>query len=122
MKAPPEFASRREYTSLQLLLFLLRLFLLSGKIKVFTALSAAPCPQVHERIRQDERVVVMERTNVRHLSKLPEDVDIISLDLSFISVLKARLRLTARPVVLSVSVRAALVLCSRDRFSSSCVR
>lgn len=35
-------------------------------------------------------MVVMERTNVRHLPKLPEDVGILTLDLSFISVLKAR--------------------------------
>lgn len=44
--------------------------------------------QVHEKIRQDQRVVVMERTNLRHLETLPELVDIVTLDLSFISVLK----------------------------------
>ncbi|MGE4168284.1 MAG: TlyA family RNA methyltransferase [Candidatus Babeliales bacterium] len=44
--------------------------------------------QVHEKIRQDERVVVMERTNLRHLEALPEPVDLVTLDLSFISVLK----------------------------------
>lgn len=46
--------------------------------------------QVHERIRQDDRAIIMERTNVRHLTPLPEMVDIVTLDLSFISVLKAR--------------------------------
>ncbi|CAI5962286.1 unnamed protein product [Closterium sp. NIES-64] len=42
-----------------------------------------------ERIRIDPRVVVMERTNLRHLSPsdLPEKVDLVTLDLSFISVL-----------------------------------
>lgn len=44
--------------------------------------------QVHEKIRNDPRVVVMERTNLRHLDVLPEMVDIVTLDLSFISVLK----------------------------------
>jgi 23S rRNA (cytidine1920-2'-O)/16S rRNA (cytidine1409-2'-O)-methyltransferase len=44
--------------------------------------------QVHEKIRVDERVVVMERTNLRELMQLPELVDLVTLDLSFISVLK----------------------------------
>ena len=46
--------------------------------------------QVHERIRTHPRVVVMERTNLRHLTaaSLPEPVSLATLDLSFISVLK----------------------------------
>jgi 23S rRNA (cytidine1920-2'-O)/16S rRNA (cytidine1409-2'-O)-methyltransferase len=44
--------------------------------------------QVHEKIRNDARVVVMERINLRHLEALPEKVDLVTLDLSFISVLK----------------------------------
>ena len=44
--------------------------------------------QVHEKIKQDSRVVVMERTNLRNLKSLPEVVDLVTLDLSFISVLK----------------------------------
>jgi 23S rRNA (cytidine1920-2'-O)/16S rRNA (cytidine1409-2'-O)-methyltransferase len=44
--------------------------------------------QVHEKIKQDSRVVVMERTNLRNLTVLPELVDIVTLDVSFISVLK----------------------------------
>jgi len=44
--------------------------------------------QVHEKIRADERVAVMERTNLRELRELPEKVDLVTLDLSFISVLK----------------------------------
>lgn len=44
--------------------------------------------QVHGKIRTDPRVVVMERTNLRHLTELPEKVDLATLDLSFISVLK----------------------------------
>lgn len=36
-------------------------------------------------LRQDERVVVMERTNVRYLGSLPEPVNFVSVDVSFIS-------------------------------------
>jgi 23S rRNA (cytidine1920-2'-O)/16S rRNA (cytidine1409-2'-O)-methyltransferase len=44
--------------------------------------------QVHEKVGNDPRVVVMERTNLRKLTELPEKVDLVTLDLSFISVLK----------------------------------
>lgn len=44
--------------------------------------------QVDEKIRKDPRVVIMERTNLRYLNSLPENVDLATLDLSFISVLK----------------------------------
>ena len=44
--------------------------------------------QVHEKIRQDPRVVLRERTNLRELKPVGELVDLITLDLSFISVLK----------------------------------
>jgi 23S rRNA (cytidine1920-2'-O)/16S rRNA (cytidine1409-2'-O)-methyltransferase len=36
-------------------------------------------------LRQDPRVVVMERTNARHLEALPEPVQLASVDVSFIS-------------------------------------
>jgi 23S rRNA (cytidine1920-2'-O)/16S rRNA (cytidine1409-2'-O)-methyltransferase len=41
--------------------------------------------QLDYRLRQDPRVVVMERTNLRLLASLPEPVDLATLDLSFIS-------------------------------------
>jgi 23S rRNA (cytidine1920-2'-O)/16S rRNA (cytidine1409-2'-O)-methyltransferase len=41
--------------------------------------------QLDWTLRQDERVVVMERTNVRHLDQLPERVDLATIDVSFIS-------------------------------------
>jgi len=44
--------------------------------------------QVHEKIRTDSRVEVIERTNLRHLLPLSQKVDLVTLDLSFISVLK----------------------------------
>jgi 23S rRNA (cytidine1920-2'-O)/16S rRNA (cytidine1409-2'-O)-methyltransferase len=44
--------------------------------------------QVHEKIQSDPRLILMERTNLRHVEKLPELVDLVTLDLSFISILK----------------------------------
>lgn len=41
--------------------------------------------QLDWRLRQDPRVVVMERTNIRHLTGLPEPVDAAVVDVSFIS-------------------------------------
>lgn len=43
--------------------------------------------QVAEKIRVDERVSIIERTNLRYLPGLPELVDLVTLDLSFISIL-----------------------------------
>jgi len=44
--------------------------------------------QLDYRLRQDSRVVVMERTNARYPIPLPEKVDLATIDLSFISVKK----------------------------------
>ncbi|MEX2160363.1 MAG: TlyA family RNA methyltransferase [Anaerolineales bacterium] len=41
--------------------------------------------QLHWKLRQDPRVVVMEETNARHLAALPESVDLVTIDASFIS-------------------------------------
>ncbi len=41
--------------------------------------------QLDYRLRGDPRVVVMEGVNARHLEGLPEPVDIVALDVSFIS-------------------------------------
>jgi 23S rRNA (cytidine1920-2'-O)/16S rRNA (cytidine1409-2'-O)-methyltransferase len=41
--------------------------------------------QLHWKLRQDPRVVVMERTNVRYLTTLPKQVDLVTIDVSFIS-------------------------------------
>jgi len=41
--------------------------------------------QLAWKLRQDARVVVMERTNARHLESLPEKVGFASIDVSFIS-------------------------------------
>ncbi len=44
--------------------------------------------QLDYRLRQDKRVVVMERVNARYPVSLPEKVDLTTIDLSFISVTK----------------------------------
>lgn len=44
--------------------------------------------QVHEKIVSDSRLTLMERTNLRNVERLPELVDLVTLDLSFISILK----------------------------------
>jgi 23S rRNA (cytidine1920-2'-O)/16S rRNA (cytidine1409-2'-O)-methyltransferase len=41
--------------------------------------------QLHERLRADPRVTVLERTNARHLRELPFAPDLIVADVSFIS-------------------------------------
>lgn len=51
--------------------------------------------QVHEKIRQDSRVIIMEKTNLRNVRDLGEPVDMVTLDLSFISVLKIMEAVTA---------------------------
>jgi 23S rRNA (cytidine1920-2'-O)/16S rRNA (cytidine1409-2'-O)-methyltransferase len=42
--------------------------------------------QLHPRLRDDERVTVLERTNVRELRELPFAPDLVVADVSFISV------------------------------------
>jgi 23S rRNA (cytidine1920-2'-O)/16S rRNA (cytidine1409-2'-O)-methyltransferase len=41
--------------------------------------------QLHWKLRQDRRVIILERTNARHLESLPEPVNFVSVDVSFIS-------------------------------------
>jgi 23S rRNA (cytidine1920-2'-O)/16S rRNA (cytidine1409-2'-O)-methyltransferase len=50
--------------------------------------------QLHERLRADPRVIVLERTNARSLTELPFEPDLITCDVSFISV-----RLVLPPVL-----------------------
>jgi 23S rRNA (cytidine1920-2'-O)/16S rRNA (cytidine1409-2'-O)-methyltransferase len=50
--------------------------------------------QLHERLRADPRVTVLERTNARELTELPFAPDLITCDVSFISV-----RLVLPPVL-----------------------
>lgn len=71
--------------------------------------------QLHERLRQDPRVIVKERTNARRLSPedLPERPTVATMDVSFISVLKI---LPALKTVLAD--RAHLVLLVKPQFEA----
>ena len=42
--------------------------------------------QLDYRLRTDPRVVVMDRVNARHLEALPDPIDLVTMDVSFISV------------------------------------
>jgi 23S rRNA (cytidine1920-2'-O)/16S rRNA (cytidine1409-2'-O)-methyltransferase len=44
--------------------------------------------QLAQKIREDKRVIVMERTNIRDISSLPEPIDVFVVDVSFISLKK----------------------------------
>jgi len=44
--------------------------------------------QVHDKITKDSRVIVMENTHINALPDVVEKVDLVTLDLSFISVLR----------------------------------
>lgn len=65
--------------------------------------------QLDWRLRSDERVVVMERTNARHLvpEAVPEVIEFLTLDVSFISLRK--LLLPLRQLLSSIAKGVALV-------------
>jgi 23S rRNA (cytidine1920-2'-O)/16S rRNA (cytidine1409-2'-O)-methyltransferase len=69
--------------------------------------------QLDYRLRNDARVVVMEETNVRSLESLPEPVDLVVIDVSFIS-----LRLVL-PVVTAWSPRAAIIALFKPQFEAN---
>ncbi|KAH7576532.1 hypothetical protein ACOSP7_003069 [Xanthoceras sorbifolium] len=69
--------------------------------------------QVADKIRRDERVCVIERTNLRYLSTLPQKVDLVTLDLSFISIL------TVMPAVVNLmKPEASLVTLVKPQFEA----
>ncbi len=55
--------------------------------------------QLAWKLRQDPRVVVMERTNIRHVTALPEMCDLATIDVSFIGLrlVLPRVRALVRP-------------------------
>ncbi|KAH9794005.1 S4 RNA-binding domain-containing protein [Citrus sinensis] len=59
---------------------------------------------VADKIRRDERVSVIERTNLRYLTALPQRVDLVTLDLSFISIL------TVMPAVINLMKEEATLI------------
>jgi 23S rRNA (cytidine1920-2'-O)/16S rRNA (cytidine1409-2'-O)-methyltransferase len=62
--------------------------------------------QLHPKLRDDERVIVLERTNARHVTELPFAPQLVTCDVSFISV-----RVALPPILkLAVPGWQALVL------------
>jgi 23S rRNA (cytidine1920-2'-O)/16S rRNA (cytidine1409-2'-O)-methyltransferase len=69
--------------------------------------------QLLPRLADDERVVVMDRTNLRTLAALPEPIDLATLDLSFIS-----LRLVIGPVRALLAADGAIVALVKPQFEA----
>ncbi|XP_022771577.1 uncharacterized protein LOC111314456 isoform X2 [Durio zibethinus] len=69
--------------------------------------------QVADKIRRDVRVCVIERTNLRYLSGLPQKVDLVTLDLSFISIL-----LVMPAVINAMKEEATLVTLVKPQFEA----
>jgi 23S rRNA (cytidine1920-2'-O)/16S rRNA (cytidine1409-2'-O)-methyltransferase len=71
--------------------------------------------QVHEKISTNSRVVLLENTNLRNLTPemLGEPVDFVSLDLSFISVLKVM-----EAVVACMKPNAHLIVLIKPQFEA----
>jgi 23S rRNA (cytidine1920-2'-O)/16S rRNA (cytidine1409-2'-O)-methyltransferase len=69
--------------------------------------------QLHYRLRQDPRVVVMERVNVRYLQSLPERPELAVVDVSFIS-----LRLVLPPMFTLLRDEAPIVALVKPQFEA----
>jgi 23S rRNA (cytidine1920-2'-O)/16S rRNA (cytidine1409-2'-O)-methyltransferase len=65
---------------------------------------------LHWRLRQDPRVVLVERTNARELAGFPEPVDLVTVDVSFIGLEKVL------PAVLRSAPAAAVVALFKPQF------
>jgi 23S rRNA (cytidine1920-2'-O)/16S rRNA (cytidine1409-2'-O)-methyltransferase len=69
--------------------------------------------QIDYTLRQDPRVIVIERTNARHVESLPEPVNLIVMDASFIS-----LRLLLPVVKGWLTPRAAIIPLIKPQFEA----
>jgi 23S rRNA (cytidine1920-2'-O)/16S rRNA (cytidine1409-2'-O)-methyltransferase len=69
--------------------------------------------QLAWKIRQADRVVVMERTNARYLESLPEKVNLVTIDVSFIS-----LKLIVPAVVNWLALPAEVVALVKPQFEA----
>jgi len=65
---------------------------------------------LHWRLRQDPRVVLMERTNARELAGFPEPVALVTIDVSFIGLAKVL------PAVLRSAPAAEVVALFKPQF------
>lgn len=69
--------------------------------------------QLHWKLRQDPRVMVMERTNARYLQQLPDPVQLVTIDASFIS-----LRLLLGPARQLLSPTGQIVALLKPQFEA----
>ncbi|HZR94881.1 MAG TPA: TlyA family RNA methyltransferase [Gaiellaceae bacterium] len=69
--------------------------------------------QLHERLRADERVVVLEKTNAREVSELPFAPQLVVCDVSFISV-----RIALPPVLRLAAPRWQAVVLVKPQFEA----
>ncbi len=69
--------------------------------------------QLAWKLRQDPRVIVLERTNIRYLDSLPEPVDLATIDVSFIS-----LRLVLPPVLRLMKPEAEIIALVKPQFEA----
>ena len=69
--------------------------------------------QLHQRLRADPRVIVMERTNIRDLDALPERPSLATADASFISLTKV-----LSPVIALVAPGADIVALVKPQFEA----
>ena len=67
---------------------------------------------LHWKLRNDSRVVVMEETNARFVESLPEKIDFVTVDASFIS-----LR-TLLPVIAKWNVQSGIVALIKPQFEA----
>ena len=85
----------------------------NGAIKVFSI--DVGHGQLAWKLRQDERVVCMEKTNIRYVTKddIGEDIDFTSIDVSFISLTKV-----LEPVKALLSHRGQVVCLIKPQFEA----
>ncbi|KAL6564963.1 hypothetical protein OROMI_016413 [Orobanche minor] len=74
--------------------------------------------QVADKIRQHDCVSVIDRTNLRYLSELPQKVDLVTLDLSFISILTVNQHYVMPAVVNLMKNDAILVTLIKPQFEA----
>jgi 23S rRNA (cytidine1920-2'-O)/16S rRNA (cytidine1409-2'-O)-methyltransferase len=72
--------------------------------------------QLDWRLRNDPRVVVMERTDIRDITELPDKIDIVLIDVSFIS-----LRQVMPPVVGLSTKNSQIVAMAKPHFEADYV-
>ncbi|CAN5672879.1 TlyA family rRNA (cytidine-2'-O)-methyltransferase [soil metagenome] len=69
--------------------------------------------QLDYSLRTDDRVIVMERVNARYMDQLPEPADLITIDVSFISI-----RLILESVLRSLAPRGRLIALVKPQFEA----